>query len=236
MMSPQAAFPSKCESIHVRLRKLQANGERRASSNRGVKICTLTPILNYDGGRLAHKSAVALGQVAFCLQDRSSSVPGSDSNHALQSKVRLSRENWAEMSSPPAPSLPLLGQSPNNTPLRPLRVLRSQITFPKAEHFPARAAQRARHATIAHAVLLHFRPPKRWSGCRRPIMPGASMPKTAIDENRHSLRTKHKIRAARKALVPPPAGYCVRLEHPEQGKFGFLVVARTNSRHKLRAS
>ena len=56
------------------------------------------------------------------------------------------------------------------------------------------------------------------------------------DEYREPRCTKHEIRSTWESLVSTPAGDAVCPQQAPQDKLSLLVVARTNPRHKLRAS
>jgi len=99
-----------------------------------------------------------------------------------------------------------------HNPLNVWGVAYCEIVFPNPNNPPAEFAQLAVYAMVAGLVRGKFLFPKNTVASGNFAMFRATMPETAIHENRQSVPPKKKIRFAENLLIPPPAADVVLAE------------------------
>jgi len=73
------------------------------------------------------------------------------------------------------------------------------------------------------------------SSLRHATVPTATVPETAVHENRESFATKDEIRFAGERLMPPPAGDAMCAEDGGKSQFGGPIVGGVDCSHDFRA-
>ena|SRR6185437_1935674 len=91
--------------------------------------------------------------------------------------------------------------------------------LPNPNYAPAEGAQFLCAPTVAVSVRHNLGLPITSVIPGQPVASRATMPETAVNENRHPLGAKNKIRLTRKIRVPPPARNSGFAEQPQKHAF-----------------
>lgn len=107
--------------------------------------------------------------------------------------------------------------------------------LPDAHDAPAGLPQKPEHLPVALDIPRNLFTPEGGIVLRFGGMLGASMPETAIHENRNAVGAKDKIGFAIQRVIPPPAGDFVSAEDLDQAQFGIAVSLSADAGHDFAA-
>lgn len=103
--------------------------------------------------------------------------------------------------------------------------------LPEAEDAPARAAEGACNAGVAGAIGGNLGGPEGGVIFGLRAVLGATVPETAVDEDREFQGGENEIRFAENRLMTSPADNAVFSEDLDQAKFGVPISAPAYQRH-----
>jgi hypothetical protein len=127
----------------------------------------------------------------------------------------------------------LWAQLPNDSAGNSVGII--EVVRPKPNYPPAGISERFCLEAVPDDVALKLRKPVTSVGRRLATVFRAAVPEAAVHENNEALSTKREIWAARQRLVTPPPGDSVLAKYGGKPEFCFLIPARTNAGHHLRA-
>lgn len=103
-------------------------------------------------------------------------------------------------------------------------VLTPKLMLPNSDYLPTPSAQRAVDAAVAGLVAGGLVAPELGVGLGPGRVPGAAVPKTAVDKHRGPQFRENKVRFARQIGAPPPARDAIRPENLDQPQLGVPVA------------
>lgn len=103
--------------------------------------------------------------------------------------------------------------------------------FPKPQDFPAAPAKLTRNSSVSKMIPFQLRTPVASVHSRRSAVDRTFVPKTAVDEYRHSIVHKNEVWFAREVRMSSPSSNGKTTENFEQSELGRGVSSSTDRGH-----